>query len=232
LDSTSASYSRIPLAGLINAQSAVIGGCMVTQIPGPAAPSPTGLAAGTVNISGPVGNRTLLSQALGFHSLTYSPGFFPTPGTIVDGTLVTAGDYTFTATGGADVGAHNASINHPAAFVWNEFDTVAGNISRGQALTVTWTGGSAGGTVSVSGQSQSGTGIGAVFFCLADASAGTFTVPAFIMSALPPTISQEGFPLGSLNVTHFRGDAINVPGLDQAAISIADSYSVSPVNYQ
>jgi hypothetical protein len=130
------------------------------------------------------------------------------------------------------VGAHNASVDHPATFTWTEFDTASGNISRNQALTVNWTGGSAGGTVTISGFSQATGEIGAQFICLADAASGSFTVPVAILSALPPTGSEFGIPLGTLGVTHFRATLIDIPGLDQATVGIGDFYSLSPASYQ
>jgi hypothetical protein len=59
---------------------------------------------------------------------------------------------------------------------------------------------------------------GASFICVAPASAGTLTVPAAILSALPPSanISEGGFTVGGgyiiVNSTSFTN--ATVPGLD------------------
>lgn len=71
------------------------------------------------------------------------------------------------------MGAHNASINHTASFNWTQFETIGANVPRSQGLVVNWTGGSPGGTVAIQGQSQSAPGVGAYFYCFADAAAGS-----------------------------------------------------------
>jgi hypothetical protein len=57
------------------------------------------------------------------------------------------------------------------------------SINRSQAVTVTWTGGYAGGVVQITGSA----GAPAVkFLCYAPTSAGQFTVPPSILLAMPP----------------------------------------------
>lgn len=156
LDSVSAAYSRVPLETILNAQgSPTIGSCTVLPFPSPPLLPNTPLNAGTISVNGPVGNRTLTMQNAGNYSLIFSPGLdFAPPGYVTDGTVVTAGTYNFTATAGSDVGAHNASINHPATFNWTQYQTIGTNVSRSQGLVVNWTGGSAGGIVAIQGLSQ------------------------------------------------------------------------------
>ena len=69
------------------------------------------------------------------------------------------------------------------------------NINRGAGQTFTWSGGTGGGNnivaiVGVSGSSAGGTTAApvfdtATFACLANASAGTFTVPSSVLTQLP-----------------------------------------------
>lgn len=131
------------------------------------------------------------------------------------------------------MGAHNASINHTASFNWTQFETIGANVPRSQGLVVNWTGGSPGGTVAIQGQSQSAPGVGAYFYCFADAAAGSFTVPAAIMRALPVSSSAFGQPSGSLSVIQFiLGSRFNIPGIDQAYGGAYDGYNVGPINFQ
>lgn len=73
---------------------------------------------------------------------------------------------------------------------WTNPD-VAANVDRSQKLTVTWTGGNAGSYVYVTGVSTSKAtsttpSVTVGFTCLANARDGQFTVPSYILSALPP----------------------------------------------
>ena len=236
-DSLNAVYARVPLATILNAASAPpVGTCNVLQIPGPSFPANTPLNAGQVTVNGPVGPRTLTAQNPGSWFINFQPGGFAAPGIVVDGTVITAGTYNFTAAAGADVGAHTASVNHPATFNWNEYQTVSTNISRSQPMTFTWTGGSAGGLVTISVASLIATtpsAVGAQVICVADAGAGSFTVPASFMGALPPSGTENGFALGTIAVVQVTfGGQVSIPGVDRGYTNAFDGYTVGPVAIQ
>jgi hypothetical protein len=80
--------------------------------------------------------------------------------------------------------------------------------------------------------SQSAAGVGAQVVCFADSGAGSFTVPAAIMGALPVPYSLQGIPQGSLAVLQFLGTRISIPGTDSGNISAFDAYNVGPINFQ
>jgi uncharacterized protein (TIGR03437 family) len=233
-DLVSASYSRVPLSTILAGQGApAVGSCTVAPIPSPPLAANTPLNAGTLSVSGPVGNRTLAMQSAGSYYLYFSPGSQPLPGYVTDGTLVTPGTYNIAATAGTDVGAHNASINDPATFTWTQFDGITTNVPRSQGLLVSWTGGTAGATVLIGGQSQSSPGVGASFYCFADSGAGSFTVPAAILSAMPVPYSLAGVPQGSLYVIQVLfGGHPSIPGIDVSTIGAYDGYNVGPINFQ
>jgi hypothetical protein len=64
---------------------------------------------------------------------------------------------------------------------------VGATITRAQGVTVNWTGGGPGTYVIITGQSLNSTaGIAGSFTCLANQSAGTFTVPSYVTLTLPP----------------------------------------------
>jgi len=114
------------------------------------------------------------------------PGFNAAP-------VIAAGTYRLTGTGGADVGAFNASITvGPRITVTPDLPAT---INRGTPLTIAWTGGAATDLVNVVG--FSGVRVGGtsddpvfdagVFLCSTTASQGRLVVPASVLSQLPAT---------------------------------------------
>lgn len=155
-----------------------LGGCVVTQSVTTPIRAFTSLDAGTITVTGPSGNPVTLTSIASVvgESFTQLPaGYIP----------VTGGAFTFRGTGGANVGAFTASVVFPAsALSWTN-QSAAANITRSSGLTVSWTGGASGTYVSIGGSSSVSSGATASFTCLAPLSAGQFTVPAYILSALP-----------------------------------------------
>jgi uncharacterized protein (TIGR03437 family) len=219
-----------------------VGACVVAAFPSAVA-LPAPLDAGAVSVSGPVGTRALSRQSTGFYQTTFfpaAPGGATGGGLVIDGTLVTAGGYTFSALAGLAVGAHTASINHPATFAWNEFSAFPATVDRTQPLTITWSGGTPGALVNIHGTSAYGAGpqgdTGAWFQCIADGGDGRFTIPASVLSSLPPTYSLPagGGPHGSIDVSQYiyAVPPPNVPGIDYASMSAGDFHIIYGVSYR
>ncbi len=127
------------------------------------------LDAGTIQLSGPAGALGLgagqgsyLAQ-LPAGSLTSSPG-----------------TYTFSGSGGKDVGSFQVAINVQTPFSVTNQSALA-SIERSQGATVTWIGGFAGGDVMVNGADPS-----INFYCHAPSGAGQLTIPSAALLALPP----------------------------------------------
>ena len=151
---------------------------------------------------------------------------------ISDGTRLKPGTYTFTASGGADVGPVTASVNFPEAFTWTN-DASITSIDRTQPLPITWSGGTAGGLVVMSGESDNEDGTGASFECFADATAGAFTIPSYVLLALPPSISIGGVAGGTLEVFQFViGNTFSAKGLDYGLMETYIGTSKSGVTYK
>ncbi len=209
----------IPKAGL----------CYLRQFPGYVPPSPGYLDAGKVSVTTPVGPYDLVSPFKGVYGLSFIAGANGVPGVIGDGTHLKAGTYTFTVTGGADVGPVTASIDFPRSFQWNH-DAIT-SVNRSQPLVITWTGGSPGALVNIAGDSSIAGGatsdIGTAFSCFEDATKGSFTVPASILSALPASyIDDHAHAHGNLQVFEtFYGTPFTVSGLDYVTIFYDDAYS-------
>lgn len=214
-DAAAAYFGKIPLADLnLPVQIPAANTCEVTQFPSSvSAAAPTGLDAGKVTLSGPIGPYDLLNSSTGSYSIAFLPASSASaPGLINDGTVLLPGTYTFTGTGGKDVSAFTGTITLPAKLNWTNRPAVPATINRSQPLTITWTNGYAGALLQIVGQSQASLGVGAQFMCWADAAAGSYTVPAAVLSALPHTYSNSNNPQGSLE----RRAGLYRPGVQRA----------------
>ena len=102
--------------------------------------------------------------------------------------LVPGGTYTFTGTGGTQVGSFTATATIPSAFTVPNF-TAQTSINRSQPLTVNWTG-TGFDQVIIRIQSAiltSSTTHGVNVTCAVPAAPGTYTVPAAALAYLLPT---------------------------------------------
>jgi hypothetical protein len=170
-------------------------------------------AAGTVTVTGPTGSRTLVND-YGFSYSAHLPyGFIPNTG----------GTFTFSATGGGSVGSFNVPVviaNPPLN--WNN-QSAAQSVSRSAGLPITWTGGASNSFVEISGSSSATAGepylLGS-FSCTVAASAGQFTVPAYVLSALP----AGG---GSVTVANSNYQPFTAMGLDIGIARAIVSFAVN-----
>jgi uncharacterized protein (TIGR03437 family) len=156
-----------------------------------------GLDAGPVlNINGPNGLKQLPRQNQGTAAQPFYR--YHVHGNVIGGSIprilsggpayLDPGNYKVDngAGGGSQVGAFTANLMIPSSSpVWTNEDALS-NIPRTQDITINWTGGTVGGVVAVLGSAADpSTGAGAKFQCLTQAEAGTFVVPAWVLSALP-----------------------------------------------
>jgi uncharacterized protein (TIGR03437 family) len=152
-----------------------IGSCLLTQsIAGSLSVTPIGLNTGTIMVTGPDGTPVTLTAVPG------SPG-------IQAGTLTsipsTGGAFLFTSSIG-QVGAFTTTVSFPnPLLIWTN-QSAAVTVNRFQGLSINWTGGSPGTYVTISGSSSSGSAT-SNYVCLVPQSAGTFTVPSYVLLGLP-----------------------------------------------
>jgi uncharacterized protein (TIGR03437 family) len=238
-DNASSYFVKVPLAYLGQAvQLPAANTCELIQFPtgvsSVSGGAPTPLDAGQISLNGPIGSYVLHAISNGEAEIVFSPSSAaPSPGLINDGTVLLPGNYAFTGAGGKDVSGFSASIALPAKLAWTNRPAVPATVSRSQPLTITWTNGFSGALLQIIGQSQVSLGVGAQFTCWADAAAGTYTVPAAVLAAVPPTYSNSGTPQGSLTVTQiFTGSTFNAPGIDYGTTSFSDGFGIAPVTYQ
>lgn len=154
------------------------GGCIVNDLTPVNATDTTGLQPGAIRLAGPSNLDVPLNQQLGIKGAYFAllgAGAIPASG----------GTFTFAAPQGADVGAFSSSISFNGPLLaWTNRNAVA-SVDRTQGITVTWSGGNPGTYVFITGTSATQSALAAGFTCLAPVEAGTFTVPAYILSALP-----------------------------------------------
>jgi uncharacterized protein (TIGR03437 family) len=123
-------------------------------------------------------------------------------------------------TGGDDVAGFNAALTLPALVTWINEDSIS-EISRTEDLVMTWEAGDpASEYVMIFGTSDDlSTNVTAAFTCTAPADAGSFTVPAAVLSSLHPNTPWDfqSLPTAILWIgTAPLGEvaAFEAPGLD------------------
>lgn len=156
-----------------------LGSCTVTpgspadgfDIPGDPTPAQRLNAGPALNLSGPGGRAQLAAPVYRFDS---------------DGADVfKPGDYTVdNGTGTQAVGPFRGAITLPPPVKWTNQDAIS-SPDRSQDLTITWTGGATDKEfVMIAGLAQSEK-VTAAFLCTERVTAGTFTVPAWVLAKLP-----------------------------------------------
>jgi uncharacterized protein (TIGR03437 family) len=161
------------------------------------------LDAGSIQLAGPAGQFTIGS------------GPRPSQAQLSQTPAVAPGTYTFTASGGADVGSFSVSVNVQAPFALTNKASFA-TMTRSQGATVTWSGGYPNGDVQV--EAAVGDQYGSVrFFCHVPSNAGQLVIPPSILLAMPPGT-------GSLTVTNTSvPQPVSASGVD-VGLAIAQSY--------
>ena len=234
-------YTRDAFLSSVGAGSSVsIGGCIVFTFRGQSGISSvigafTGLDAGAaINLNGPNGSRQLTKLTTGGFKGSYSASL----ATGTQPAYLTPGSYTLSGTGGADVGAFQASITAGSSLNWLNQSSIT-TVNRSQDLQITWSGGGngnveiIGSSVSIAGGAASA--FGASFVCSAAASAGQFTIPSVVLLALPAgstqTVGGVSIPTGSLSVGSVTFAPFTATGIDQGIAVYTDTTGKS-VSYQ
>jgi uncharacterized protein (TIGR03437 family) len=163
-----------------------MGSCVIGQFTSYV--QPVGLSVGTITVTDPGGSPVTLiqpSQNVGLYQDTLAS--IPSTG----------GAFVFSGSGGTSgIGAFTATAIFPSPLLSWTNRSSATTIDRNQGLTVDWTGGAPGSYVSIGGSVNTGILI-ASYTCYAPQAAGQFTVPSYILRALPAgkgvaTISNYG----------------------------------------
>jgi len=177
------------------------GSCFVSEVISISGTLPTvvGLDAGSINLAGPGGSYPLMSFSKGFYDAELPSGAITSSG----------GAFTFTGSGGADVGSLKTTINLPNPLLDWTNQSAGATVNRAQGVQVNWTGGAPGSYVIIEGNAfDLNTGASGNFTCVANQSALTFTVPGYVTSTLPAASGT----LGVENVSNYN--TFSASGLD------------------
>jgi uncharacterized protein (TIGR03437 family) len=180
-----------------------LGGCIISETVSSGSPSTsTGLNAGTVTVTGPSGGPvtlTAIPQIVGEYEAQLTAAI-PSTG----------GAFIFNGTGGSganSIGSFTATVTFPNPLLNWTNQSAAATVTRNVGLQVTWTGGTAGSFVIITG-SSSGTGSSGSYTCFAPQSALQFTVPPYILSALPAGTGNTTVENGT-NYSSFTATGLN-----------------------
>ncbi len=204
-----------------------IGGCTVLESLGSGGSSTgtsTPLNPGTITVSSP--NAGISPVQLTGNS--FLAGYFEAQ--LPSGFLTQAGGtFPFSATAGTTapaVGAFNTQVVFPTPLLTWTNQAADGTVVRASGVTVTWSSGSPGTYVTISGSSSNLSTYGS-FSCLAPVAAGTFTVPPYVLATLPA--SASGVP-GSLSIANYTvPQTFTATGLDNASAEGYVSYQINAV---
>ena len=145
----------------------------------------------------------------------------------------------FTVSGGGSgtsIGAFSANVNAVPIITWSN---VASSVSRSAGLPVSWTfsgtGSSSGEAVIIAGGNWiSAANTSAMFFCVAAAGDGSFTVPPYILARIPASGSAPGTSLGAVMVGALPSSpetTFSASGLDLGTVNMG-SVNGAPVTFQ
>jgi uncharacterized protein (TIGR03437 family) len=154
---------------------------------------PTALDAGTITVTSNGVTQTLQKDTSGTYYLDLKSSSF------YSGTVTVAGTG---ASGG--VGAFQASITVPSGFSWTNRADV-NTVTRASGQPINWDNAAPGTVVTMTGISFVTTPIAAVgyFTCIAPAEAKTFTIPSWVLLAIPASSSIQGIAIpGNLSVAN------------------------------
>jgi uncharacterized protein (TIGR03437 family) len=207
LDAVTSFFSRHVTATALNAVSfetdtLPYGTCTVVsgsvrvedlELPGDPTGVPRLRGGAYINLQGPRGSKQIEKRSNAeYYGASVGGGI---PGLTNDWgpEYLVPGLYTVDHPAGPDVGAFRATLTLPAPIEWTNRDSFS-VVRRSQDLTVTWTGGDSAKEYVVVGASSYDTTrqVGAGITCMERASAGRFTIPAWLLATLPATVSLPG----------------------------------------
>ncbi len=182
--------------------SVSIGACSVSQtLVGSAIGTITGLNAGTLTVTPPGGGPITMQ------SIPQSPGTYFAQ---ISSVPASGGTFAFQGTGasGANtVGSFTATVNFPNPLISWTNQSASASVTRASGQTYTWSGGAPGTYVTMSGSASSGAASGG-YTCIAPVEAGSFTVPAYILSGLP-SANGTSMLMNSTNYSTFTAAGLD-----------------------
>jgi len=123
------------------------------------------------------------------------------------------------ATGGQYIGPFTASVSFQNPMTWTNSNIKS--ITRANGQNITWTGGADSSYVSITGTSSSATAT-ASFTCNVPAGPSQFTIPSYVLLALPPGAN------GNLQVANITSAPFSAPGLNSGSAQVGVSVLTYP----
>ncbi len=214
-----------PLFAATALDSQPLGACIAQPFSGPGDLPFVGVsildAGSTFTIKGPGGTITAIANP--FDRITLAAGTFVVPG-----------DYTISGAGGRDVGPFTANLNIPISPALTSPTSANGlTVSRGSGMTVTWNGnGSTGHVGLVLGSQAADAKTSSQVSCTVAASAGTFTIPSYMLFTLantPNATFSFGRGNGTTTSASFSAAGIDI-GIGQTFIGNVEFFGFSITN--
>jgi uncharacterized protein (TIGR03437 family) len=180
--------------------------------------SATSLDAGTININGPTGFQTMTRDRLtgAYYGLLGGSGQYVVPG-----------NFNIT-TGFVNNTIATVTLNYSGPVNWTNSNQAA-SVDRSAGVTLTWTGGDPAGLVQIVaiGTTLDGRGnqVATTVSCYAPTNDRTFTIPPYVLSAIP--VTQTGYPavigLGGISgIQKMQGG-----GMDLSFAAVTDAVGVN-----
>jgi uncharacterized protein (TIGR03437 family) len=186
---------------------------------------PTPLDAGTITVKSNGSTKTLTKGTSGSYSADLGSGGFLT------------GTVTANGGGGADVGSFTANTTANSGFTWTNSAAIS-TVVRANGQEIDWSGEAANSFVTMTGTSinidlTTLTGAVTTFTCLEDASKGKFTIPSWVLLAIPASPTSTPIPIpGTLTVSNSTAPVLfTATGLDTGLLEFLTSSSKN-VTYQ
>jgi len=176
----------------------------------------TGLDAGTITVTGPNGNATLMGLP------TVAGSYFAQ----LSSTFITAsgGTFAFHGSGGKDVGSFDVSVVFPNPLLTWTNQAADATVTIANGVPFIWTGGSPGTFVIMSGDSSAtvnGQSVSGSFTCIAPVELQQFNVPNYVTAILPPGKGS----LSIANYTNFK--SFTATGIDSGLAIGFSSVSIN-----
>ena len=135
------------------------------------------------------------------------------------GTFLVPGAYTITGTGGADVGPFNTTFTI-AALPTLVSPVNNASVTRSSGMTVTWTGGSGNVVIELASPTDNTGTNGAGAVCSVPASAGTFTIPPYVLLAFPAS-NSAAFAFSTAAAAPFTATGLNLEIISLGRYNVA-----------
>ncbi len=156
----------------------------------------------SISVSGPLGNTIPLTPADPSTNTGLYLGVLGGSSPLGDTSLppfLEAGVVQVAGTGGADVGAFQASATIATPVAWTNRDQIT-TVNRASDLRLTWSGGDSSKLILIAGAATDTISTASAgFFCFVPAAPGQFTIPASVLGNLPNTATPDS-ALGALVV--------------------------------